>query len=110
MAKGSTLLQQCQQTLIIFDGGKSSSTNDAAECLGLISGTLDGLEIARVIYSDVAKQELPDLYCSPEQGVTKDQSVRIVVKYLKDHPESLHKAESTLIILAYIDAFPCDRK
>ena len=110
VAKGSKLLQQCQQTLIIFDDGKASSTSDAAQCLGKITGTLDGLEIGRVTYSDVAKQKLPELFCSPEQGVTKDQSVRIVVKYLKDHPESLHMAESTLIILAYIDAFPCDRK
>lgn len=110
MANGSTLLQQCQQTLIVFDGGNASNLGHAGECLGRLGGTVDGLSLARATYSNLEKKELAQLYCSPDQGVTNDQSVRIVVKYLKDHPESLHKAESTLIILALIDAFPCDRK
>ena len=110
VADGSKLLQQCQQTLIIFDDGKAKSTSDAAQCLGRLRGTVDGLDLARATYSSLEKKQLPALYCPPEQGVTNDQSVRIVVKYLKDHPESLHMAESTLVILAMVDAFPCDRK
>lgn len=110
MANGSNLLQQCQQTLIIFDGGKSASTSDAAQCLGRLDGTVDGLEIARSTYSTLGKKQLPDLFCWPDQLVTKDQTVRIVVKYLKEHPESLHMGESALVILALIDAFPCQTK
>nr|WP_269807861.1 Rap1a/Tai family immunity protein [Pseudomonas agronomica] len=107
MADGSKLLRQCQEALTIFDGGTANNNTDAAMCLGTINGTVDGLDIAHMLYSQEAKKQLKRIICWPEGNVTKDQSLRIVVKYLKEHPESLHFGESTLITLALVSAFPC---
>ncbi len=32
-----------------------------------------------------------------------------MVKYLEDHPESLHEDDTTLIVLAIMKAFPCKK-
>ncbi|NNB49528.1 Rap1a/Tai family immunity protein [Pseudomonas fragi] len=109
MAKGSQLLQQCQETLLIFDGGTSKHPADAARCLGTINGTVDGLDIANSFYSDQVKKDLPPVICWPDEAVTKDQSVRIIVKYLREHPEKLHMGNSLLITLALVSAFPCGK-
>lgn len=110
MANGSKLLQQCQETLVIFNGGTSQNPSDAAQCLGTINGTVDGLYIANRIYSDQLKKELPPVICWPDATVTKDQSVRIVVKYLREHPENLHMGDSLLITLGLVSAFPCGKR
>ena len=46
------------------------------------------------------------LFCPPD-GTTNGQAVRIVVKYLRDHPEELHKHDSVLAFTALKAAFPC---
>ena len=48
-----------------------------------------------------------DYYCLPN-GVIVSQLERIVVKYLEARPEELHMAASGLVVLAYMEAFPCN--
>lgn len=45
--------------------------------------------------------------CNPE-GVTGEQYMLIVEKYLKDHPEELHESAYLLIDIALMEAFPCE--
>ena len=45
-------------------------------------------------------------YCPPG-GMTTEQLVRVVVKYLSDHPAELHEHWSGLTRTALIQAFPC---
>jgi hypothetical protein len=47
-----------------------------------------------------------DTVCTP-YGVTNGQLIRIVLKYLKDHPELLHRDDTSLIHEALQKAFPC---
>jgi hypothetical protein len=47
------------------------------------------------------------LFCTPESGITNDQAARVVVKYLREHPERLHEKESLLAMAAFAEAFPC---
>ncbi len=35
-------------------------------------------------------------FCLPAGGITNGQAARIVVKYLRDHPEDLHRNEFVL--------------
>ena len=49
-----------------------------------------------------------DLQCVPD-GVTKAQTVLVVRKYLKDHPEDLHLDASYLVIKAIQAAWPCKK-
>jgi hypothetical protein len=38
------------------------------------------------------------------------QLERIVVKWLKEHPETLHNDAAPLVLIALHDAFPCGEK
>jgi len=51
----------------------------------------------------------PPLVCLPEQGIKNGQAVRIVVKYLREHPERLHEPAVHLLSWAISDAFPCKK-
>ncbi len=44
--------------------------------------------------------------CIPENG-TLLQFARVLVKWLREHPERLHEAKSVLTMAAFKDAFPC---
>jgi hypothetical protein len=48
-------------------------------------------------------------HCRPE-GTTMIQNVRVVVKWLRDHPERLHERADTLILQALKTAFPCKQR
>lgn len=109
MANGTTLLQQCQDALTVVDGGAGKSAFAGGVCLGKIEGTLDGLEMARGYYSSAVGKTLSPLICWPKEPVSKEQQLRIVVKYLKDHPETLHDPEASSITLAMAFAFPCKK-
>lgn len=109
MANGSELLGQCQDLLRVYDGSSAKDLSAAGQCLGKLDGTIAGLEVARGFYMDDVKQPLRPIICWPKYVVTKDQSLRIVVKYLKEHPENLHLGDSTLITVALIYAFPCGK-
>lgn len=47
--------------------------------------------------------------CIP-QGVTLDQGVEIVKKYLRENPEKLHYTANALIEYALLTAYPCQKK
>ena len=42
----------------------------------------------------------------PKEGVTQPQFIKIVDKYLNDHPERLHEQATLLLFLALRDNFP----
>lgn len=44
--------------------------------------------------------------CIP-QGVTIEQSFRMTMKYLNEHPEQLHLLPARAVIAAHEEAFPC---
>lgn len=46
----------------------------------------------------------------PDKEVTNGQSVRVVLKYLQDHPEELHLDNAVLVERALALAFPCGDK
>jgi hypothetical protein len=46
----------------------------------------------------------------PDEAVTTGQTLRVVVKYLEDHPEELHLDNAVLVEKALAKAFPCVKK
>jgi hypothetical protein len=73
----------------------------AALCAGYIGGTLD---MARGVDKALKLQ----MACQPK-GVTGDQLIAMVIKYLADHPEQLHYDAASLIWEMYTKAFPCSK-
>ena len=70
-------------------------------CFGLIEGVINLNKIYEVSLRKNA------LFCSPNSNITNGQAARIVVKYMKEHPEVLHEPDFAVTINALIEAFPC---
>lgn len=100
MADGNKLLSQCK---IAIRGNAGADTNDAFQA-GLCFGLVQGVQETLLAYDN----DLPKVKrtCIPD-GITKNQSVKIVYKFLEDNPKYLHELETILVIAAFQDAFPC---
>ena len=46
--------------------------------------------------------------CLPK-GVTTEQGLKVLVKYMEDHPEELHDRTAELAFRAFVKAWPCSR-
>jgi hypothetical protein len=95
---GNELLGQCQSAIRLLDSARkpSDSDLDSGLCFGKVAGV-------RYMISDSSNFKA----CFPKGGISNAQSVRIVVKYLKDNPATLHEDGRFLIVLAFHKAFPC---
>ena len=62
-------------------------------CLAYVMGASDAFQFARVI-------------CPPKE-LTNGQTVDVVVKLLRDHPETRHSSAPSEVATALMRAFPC---
>ncbi len=99
---GSELLRSCGAAVRLADGAKLQAEDDARAvwCIGYVSGMLDALAVmnwkggsARV--------------CLPANGLENNQAIRIIVKYLREHPEQLHESGRVSVVAAIGGAFLC---
>ena len=72
----------------------------AGQCLGFITGTLKGWEAAAAVRNARVN------YCI-RPGVTVDQMVRAVTKYVRADPSRSHAQAEMLVVSAIQQAFPC---
>jgi len=70
-------------------------------CVGFVEGVLSTSNIYKAL------PNTPRLFCFPPAGVSNEQMIRVVVKYLENHPEQLHFDASILVLTALKEAFPC---
>lgn len=105
-ADGNRLLDNCQSAEKFMD--KSGAINDveaikAGVCIGLIDGTLNTVHILNEVLEPKYRT------CWSKEG-TNGQAVRVVLKFLRNNPETLHNDDTVLVILAYNNAYPCTNK
>jgi Rap1a immunity proteins len=103
-ADGHNLLQACTLALRAPTVSQELSKADfmkAGYCVGL----LDGLGGMNQVWQEYT-QDTSRFFCSPP-GSRRDQIVRVVVRYLENHPEQLHEHEIILAGWALSKAFPC---
>ena len=104
---GNDLLQKCNNVIKIYEDGMEESETtenmlaDASFCSGMMQGMTN-----TIIFFDTF-QVTQSIVCLPEDGISNGQAAKVVIKYLKEHPEQLHVADSGLAFLAMMDAFPC---
>lgn len=96
---GNELLTQCQHFINAVEDKKFDEFK-----AGVCVGTIKGVDTTVWFLSDDLRKTAQ--FCTP-RDVTNGQLVRIVVKWLKDHPKALHENRTGLIWLALKDAFPC---
>ena len=103
---GNELLAQCNVVLQLLDGGRMQPEDalGAGQCLGFMQATKDLNRLYQI------RDQRNALFCVPKDGINNGQATRIVVKYLRDHPEDLHKPNIILATAAFRDAYPCASK
>jgi len=101
---GNELLRQCEDTIVdansLYDHDKIRIFS-AGACFGL----MQGITHLNLFYQNKKNP----LFCLPGDGITNGQAARVVIKYLRDHPEKLHEIGSLLAIAAFVQAFPCNK-
>ena len=107
---GSELLNACLVLERYRSQGAGSIENDEwvalTSCASYVGGVKAGLVLGESIA--LARAGLPDAHvaCIPNDS-NYEQFARVVLKYLKEHPERLHKPASHLIVFALNEAYPC---
>jgi hypothetical protein len=76
-------------------GCKAATERDAGFCMGIVEGLMWSLPGWGVV-------------CLPK-GVTTGQGLKVLVKYMEDHPEELHDRTAELAFRAFVKAWPCSR-
>ena len=107
LADGNELLKACKAMEYFINEGDLKKDGDLSRisfCYGILEGVRDTMFILSRGEAGLNKKLR---VCFPEGGITNGQAVRIVVKYLEEHPEDLHKHEVALLMAAYFDAYPC---
>lgn len=77
-------------------------------CKLWLTGVYSGLAAAGVIV-DAAPKEVAknNVVCLPESGLTDEQALVLVLKYVKDHPTDREQPTAALALSALQEAFPC---
>ena len=101
---GAMLLNNCADAVKYMENNKDPSINFASVhfCFGYISSIND---IHNNFVSSVACFD-PPVFCAPSPA-DMEQYVKIIVRYLKSHPEYLPDDGSVLALAALQEAFPC---
>lgn len=85
----------------LYEYCKSSDTARNLTCVSYILGASDSY--ASLTQAGAA----PARVCMPE-GSTRVQLRDVAVKYMEAHPEYRHFSAASQVILALMDAFPCE--
>jgi hypothetical protein len=97
---GSALLRQCQAAVRQMNGEKPGvqEAPNATYCYGYVEGVVDAMT-GFSLHQDT-------VYCILNTS-DRYQLIRVVTKYLNDHPATLNNPAGALVSNAMIDAFPC---
>jgi hypothetical protein len=93
---GKRLLPACEAVL----ASKEEDSFEQGRCVGFVVG----LDYSNTLL--VAAHQLP-AYCRPADVTNVDQSIRVLVDYLKKNRSSLDKDAGVLALSAFHEAWPC---
>lgn len=102
-ADGNELLVQCQDVERLLDSNTLEKPFAVGVCLGLLRGVWSTMVILNTGLDQGFRT------CQPKTGIKGGQAARIVVRYLREHPEQLHEDAVFLSILAFQAAYPCSK-
>jgi hypothetical protein len=99
---GNGFLETCKHVDDEYDSRYSS---DVFVCLGFVQGFVQGIYVSDEFRGVTLDKRMT---CPPEE-VTTGQFVRIIKKYIDEHPEKAHMGTRYLASEVLIQAFPCKK-
>lgn len=81
----------------------TNNASNSSLCFGYAIGVMDGLMNADILANT------PNANVCPRADVSYYQTIRVGIKYLRDHPADLQSPASALLVEAYRNAYPCKR-
>lgn len=110
---GIELLESCKVAVMIVDNPDQVQPDSAPKggyCLGFIEGILKTESFYQQSsmlnnYNGIKKA---DFFCMPSNA-TIYQSIKVVIKYLDNHPEQLNLSSIVLVFAALKTYFPCQK-
>src|SRR5262245_48136623 len=100
---GNALLRDCTAAEQFLNDANAKLSDGTTACLSYVAGFMDALAATVVL-----GRQKPLTMCIPGTA-NRGQVVRIVVKYLREHPEKLHLVAGGLTYVAISEAFPCEK-
>lgn len=104
---GNELLTDCQAWVRVMDNPNAMAANDeinGANCVGYVDGVVDDHFTLQM--TDKSPLDPARYFCIPS-GVNPNQTVRVIAKWLEDHPARLHEKAIGLVIDALKENFTC---
>ena len=109
---GNQLLSACTHAIRITDSPQAlrqpfrepDIALEAGYCIGFLSGVAN-----MNIFWQTRTKDTSMFFCLPPEGII-NQLMRVVVKYLQEHPEKLHDPDIAVASMALANAFPCPSK
>lgn len=99
---GHHLLKECGDIVHYLDTGEwRDTTVGGSYCLGMVNGMMN----LNFIYQSQLGQQA--LFCLPESTIVNAEAARVVVSYLKRHPEQLDSDQGSLMFFAFRERYPC---
>lgn len=97
---GNELMSKCLDAQQVADNQKDLNYSTAVNtgfCIGFSQGVQNTLQF----FPKEAG------ICFPKDGISAGQSMRIILKYLKENPAQLHQKDTVLAVIAFKKAYPC---
>ena len=100
---GNALLIFCNEAIKLMDDENSTyDVERTASCVYYVNGARAMHDLLKTI------DKIDGLYCIPEGNIiSTGQSIKILVKYLQEHPEELHNPAIMSVAMSHREAFPC---
>lgn len=113
-SSGNDFLTKCTPALASFDGAPEATGPDSppiaifkeafalGQCGGYVHGFTEGAYVRQILHG-----ERSGSFCLPKGSIPSSQALRVIIAYMKAHPERLHLPIGGLATFAYEEAFPC---
>ena len=100
-ADGNVLLKICETAKDLKELTEPVDAVGVGFCLGILEGARNTIHMMQI-----AQDRRIACYLEKD-GIGKEESLNLVVGYLKANPKKLHMDKSVLIMLALAENYPC---
>lgn len=101
---GNAFLRQCSVVERDHDLTSADKSNQMV-CAAYVSGFVEGASAA-ITFSQSKGESTSSLYCTDSNTETR-RLVRVVLKYIRSHPETAELRTFVLVTRAFQEAYPC---